>query len=546
MDTINLHRILDELIDKYKNNEYVYGRLCNYLEKLLPVALDNSVTVHKQREERKKQLTTDRDEFTSRFLQKNNYFYSSYSELFLHYDGIHFKVYSEDDIQHQILSTISNEHHLMDWKHKTNIAILKRIKEKSPLSAIPESATIQYVINLLYPAYFSTRNQAKYFLTLIGDFLMAKHGSNAGACAVDTCAVDTCAADTCAADSAGEGTTDSTGTSTGASLIYIISPMFKEFLRELSNQSNAFFGTSAISNNIKFKFYAHNYKNCRLIQFNNKNKKLLLNPDVLKHMIDLLCVSAHYSQRYGSADAFLHKCGETALVEHALYLNKNTAESIVAKFLERTITVLPSARVNSRNMIFLWKHYLAEQNIPNVVFYSTMKNILKEKYTYDEETDCFCDITSANLPLVSKFIKFWDTIINEEDAEIEIDELLGLFKQWLNNSKICLNVNESLLLDLIHHFYPDISIVDNKFIQNVKSSLWDKRTDVINALELFKLKCSEQEEEFTKSLNDAYEYYTSLNNPINVSKRFFEKIAVELINVHIDADGLIKASWWKA
>jgi len=73
---INLHRILDDLIEKYENNDYVYGRLCNYMEKLLPPALENSVIIYKQREDRKKQLTSNKDEFTSRFLQKNNYFFS--------------------------------------------------------------------------------------------------------------------------------------------------------------------------------------------------------------------------------------------------------------------------------------------------------------------------------------------------------------------------------------------------------------------------------------------------------------------------------------
>ena len=100
-------------------------------------------------------------------------------------------------------------------------------------------------------------------------------------------------------------------------------------------------------------------------------------------------------------------------------------------------------------------------------------------------------------------------------------------------------------MDLIHHFYPDVIIVDNKFIQQVKCSLWDKRSDVINSIESFKLKCSEQEDERTKSLNDAYEYYLSLKNTINASKRYFERVTLELINIHIDEDGLIKSTWWK-
>jgi hypothetical protein len=506
MDTINLHRLLDNLIKKYENNEYVYGRLCNYIEKLLPVALENSVVNFKQREERKKQLTCDKDEFTNRFLNKNNYFYSTHSELFLHYDGIHFTVYNEDDIQHQILSTITNEQNLMDWKHKTNTTILKRIKEKSPLNAIPESVTIQSVINMLFPLLFNTREQAKYFLTIIGDCLLAK---------------------------------------TSLSLIYIISPLFKDLLREINNQSYSFFGISSILNNIKFKFYDHNYKDCRLIQFNNKSKKFNLPVDLFKNMIDLLCVAAHYSQRYGSADGFLQKCSENKLVEHALFLNKNTTEIIIDKFLEKSITALPSSKINSKNMIFLWKNYLVEQNIPNILFHANLKTILKDKYKYDEESDSYLDITSSHLPTVSKFIKFWDTSIVEYDSELEMDELLALFRQWLNNSKSCVNMNEALLIDLIHHFYPDISIIDNKFIQNVKCRLWDKRNDVINALELFKLKCNEQEETLCKSLNEAYEYYTSAKNLLNVSKIYFEKISTEVIQEHIDGDGFIKASWWK-
>ena len=106
-------------------------------------------------------------------------------------------------------------------------------------------------------------------------------------------------------------------------------------------------------------------------------------------------------------------------------------------------------------------------------------------------------------------------------------------------------MNETLLIDLIHHFYPDISIIDNKFIENVKCKLWDKKNDVINSLELFKLKCNEQEETFSTSLNEAYEYYTSAKNLLNVSKMYFEKVSAEIINGHIDGDGLIQSSWWK-
>ena len=212
-----MHEILDGLIAKHQNNEYVYGRLLHYIETLLPAALDNATEINKQREERRSQLSANRDEFTARFLSKNNYFYSPQTELFLHYDGRHFVVRSEDDIQHQILTTISSEKCLREWKHKVNKNIIKRIKERSPLNAIPESMTIQAVIHSLCPAIFPTRNQVKYFLTIVGECIA--HKTN-----VDT------------------DTNTNAATVADASLIYIFPPALKEIIREIGNQCYTFFG----------------------------------------------------------------------------------------------------------------------------------------------------------------------------------------------------------------------------------------------------------------------------------------------------------------
>jgi hypothetical protein len=46
---------------------------------------------------------------------------------------------------------------------------MKRIKENSLLKSIPESYTIQSVLDLLYPTFFPSKVEAKYFLTILGD-----------------------------------------------------------------------------------------------------------------------------------------------------------------------------------------------------------------------------------------------------------------------------------------------------------------------------------------------------------------------------------------
>ena len=80
----------------------------------------------------------------------------------------------EDDVQYTILNAISSNKTLMDWKQKLKVTILKKIKERDIFSCIPESETIQNVINKLHPSICDTKEKAKYFLTIIGDILLKK------------------------------------------------------------------------------------------------------------------------------------------------------------------------------------------------------------------------------------------------------------------------------------------------------------------------------------------------------------------------------------
>ena len=340
-----------------------------------------------------------------------------------------------------------------------------------------------------------------------------------------------------------------------SALIYIATPACKELLREIGNQCYTYFGLSNIFNSIKFKYYDHDYQSCRLIPINkhtNKSKNIPIPPQLMKHMLDVLCVSAHYSTRYGSADKFLEQCSEPSLITHALLLHKNTPTTIVDKFFEKSIKHCPGSKINSKNMIFLWKKFLEEKELPNIIFYDNLKILFKKKWTFSDEEDCFLDATSIYLPLVATFNKFWETTISEDDEnceyDLEVDELSSLFKKWTKWTSIV--ISDSMLIELIRHFYPDVTIVDDKYILHVKCNMWNKRQEIIDSLELYKnkIKTNETAENVTKSLYEVYEFYSADNKEKNknvTSKQYFEKVASEIINTHIDNDGLISPTWWK-
>ena len=58
------------------------------------------------------------------------FYYVSPSNIFIHYTNGHYKIVSEDEIWHTILSDISSKKVLVDWKYKVKTRIIKLIRER--------------------------------------------------------------------------------------------------------------------------------------------------------------------------------------------------------------------------------------------------------------------------------------------------------------------------------------------------------------------------------------------------------------------------------
>tara|TARA_B100000902_G_C27298377_1_gene911366 strand:- start:62 stop:1582 length:1521 start_codon:yes stop_codon:yes gene_type:complete len=499
----NLLDKLELLIKKYEKNDYILKRLTNYIDNLLPASLEAYEKTQIERNKRKEDLVQNTDEFAKVFLLKNQFYYCSQNELFINYDGNNFKPISEDNILHDILTQITAAPNLRPWKQRIKNTIIKRIKERSPLVSIPESKTIQRILNLLSPKIFSSRNHAKYFLTIIGDCLTGNIDNK---------------------------------------IVYIVSKNLKELVREIGVQIYTHFGTNSSLNCIKFKHYDHDFASSRLLSMERKeNVSKEIISDLCKYALDILCVASYYSNRYGNADKFLQKCANTTLVEHALYLQKNTHVSIVDSFLKECIHNCESGNIKIRSMIFIWKKWLEKKHVPNIIFYDTLNTLLKKKLQFDEKSESYQNVSSLHLPVVASFLQFWDSHMSDDlfESELEIDEISTLFKKWAG--KNFSGVEDAFLIELIRHFYPEVGIDEDKYILNIKCSLWDKRQEVLDCLDVVKM--SSDKEGQHKSLYEIYQFYSQKKDFV-VSKRYFEKIAKEIIGDNIDKDGLISGKWF--
>lgn len=443
---------INDLYSRYQTEPYMFQKTHNYICFQLPAILENIRKTHLERQMRVEKMTHEQDNFIYNFLSTNHYFYSATSEIFFKYDGLNYQITPEDEILYHILTTISKEKQLMSWKQRTKVYILKRIKEISIMKSIPESETIQKIYETLIPSIFSSKSEAKYFLCVLGDIILKK---------------------------------------TNNELMFFISTEAKHFIRELSNLSIFLFGVNLLTH-LKVKYYQHTYAYSRLVPISKQIKE---SPWLPQLALNMLVVACHYSTRYETSDNYLDSfCNDRKLIDYVYFLKMRTPETIVNR--EFIVNYLKKCdpeqnqHLSWKNMQYLWKQYLDSENLPNIMFQQTLKNIICDVpfMEYNGETDIFQNITSHYLPAIQHFLSFWKetmTVQSDTTNEYEIEELCILYRKWCSIKKASYHhstITEKRMIDYIRFYCPTIEIEQNKYVCNIRCSLWDKQMDIQTAM----------------------------------------------------------------
>ena len=535
---LNQSKIIIDLFEKYKHNPYILQRLQLYLTNL-PTILETDNKRYEDRISRINELTLEQDNFFKVFLSKHQYFYMPYNNIFYEYDGKTYKIVKEDDIHHHLLSTITDQGKLMAWKHKTKQNIIKQIKERSLFKSVPETYTIQNVLSFLN-TLFETKTETKYFLTVIGDCILKK------------------------------------SIFPGAPLMFFVSSNIKKLISFIDSIAYITTGNSIMSNFISKYHDNHDLSLYRLIKTNDHFNSIAtdLIKDVLNKIgIDLLSVAAHYSERYHNSDQFLISLPqEDSIKEYSMFFSLNTTNKIIDEFVSQCIEPVSINEniynLSWKNIHYIWKLYLSSINVPNMLYSSNLKILLKERLSFTENTTIcvigssdviFTNVTSKFLPRVSSFLSFWEKHIiistpsfEHYDEEYEIDELASLYK--LTN-KTSVNISDKEMIKMIwHYFYPQVEVIDNKYITNIRCNLWSKHHDINNMLTNYKSQKNILlvDETILISFDELYQNYKSYIHAIIVveksfhpiiSKHFFEKFLLHYLAEYIKFDKFVSSEW---
>ena len=542
--------VIRDLFSKYTDDPYMIERMNQYICVRLPKLFESFQTQRLSNKTYEEKMQLEQDTFIQNFLKKSQYYYIAASEKFFFYDGISYSVVSEDDILQDVLSSISKNRALIPWKKSTKVHIMAKIKGSSLLKTIPNSETIQNVLDVLCPVIFSKKTEVKYFLSIIGDALFKN-------------CID---------------------------VIHFIDPKSKSFLRELNNLCQIYLGSN-VTGTFKHKYYEHDYKLSRLTRIaDGASNEHIWRPILGTHFLDIICVAAHYSVRFSSSDEYLLEASnDVVLIPYVFYLrDHSTPEKIISNFLSLYVEKKEGHTISWKNMLFLWKHFLIKHELPAIIFQNNLKQMLVQlcisKITpsppiynsfatfmsdneqrapnslleiiknveYDESTDSFIGLSSKYMPAIQSFLQFWsDTmILSESEYDLELGEIVILFKRFCLQSGIVTNtMSEHQMVEMITYYYPDIVIEDGKYIHGVMCSSWNKKEDIEDSLEALRTFESDNKTYGSHiSFYEAYQFYCKhqrMTEPAGmiVSKNYFEKYLIDNLGEYIIDDAMISPYW---
>lgn len=373
--------ILEGLLDLYKNNPYILGKLNAYMTNL-PSMLHSMDRVRLQKE-----ATTLQ---TMQFLEVHTAPFYYLGTRFIKYDNYGFAFISEDDIVHDLFQLVNDELALHSSKHQIGKAAIKLIKSKNLYdTCAPSKHTTKRVIRALYPTVFDDKHVAKYFLTIVGDITLGKRGN-----------------------------------------VYFIDHSFKTFLgafeHDLLRITN-----KPILDHFKHKYYVHQYATSRVIPGKCKNGVFHCTP------LDILAVATHYSRKYESADKFVTA---SPVQDVAFILKNSTPVSLVQKFVADYTT--PSTNsVPFKHMYYMWRHFLQRNFLPFVIPRHTLKHILSELGMLDD--DKCINLSFKGKPSILNFEQFWSNlIVPTPKSEFHVSEVVMLYNGWCDTKSLHITEEE--------------------------------------------------------------------------------------------------------
>lgn len=485
---------LKNLINNYPEQIYK-EKILYYIEN----DLKNKLTTLKNKRNLLMVEKKNTDNFINDFLiNKEPYFYIPNSDTYLKYDNVNFKIENESNIENCILKDLAKNKVLNKKKFRIKDTIMRKIRDTHFFSVIPNSITIQNILNFLTNNIFKTRDMSKYFLTIVGDNILKKNSN----------------------------------------LKHLLDDKFKYLIILIQEGVSDFFKRTHHANvTFKYSWNEYDYKNSRIIntdyEMNNKDELRIY---VKNNILNLIAVSVYYSNRFKNSEEFIKKIRFKKTI---LFLKDKTSTDIIDIFLKEMSvkeTTEKKSTISTQDIIFLWKTFLNEKNYPNIMYFNTLINGLKNKYLFKDNR--FYGLTCHTIDKLKNISLFWKKCMRYDNLnKTEMSEITEIFNDWVEEKTNSTEyyVDEKILTDYLVYSHNIYTIYEGgKNVTRYSYLIWDKNKETDIIFGKIKNTYKQNSSEFETSIDKCYTDYCNEcskdnNNFKIVSKNWFEKYIYQII-----------------
>ena len=432
-----MNKSLQQLITLYEensDNKEVQDKITSFICDRLPIEV-----VCWKKKLNKDKIMIEEKKFINDFLndESKQFYYIEDSDMYIKYNNLNYVIINEDEILYLILSEISKNKLLLSQKQKIKNIIINEIKSNYFGIGIPESNTIQNIINYLYPVLFNTKSEAKYFLCILGDNILKKQ----------------------------------------TNINFIVRNTYKIFVDHINNCFKDYYTYDIHDNFLYTPEKLESWENTRVLNFKSSIENQRFWQHFLDHnVLNLISVAMHYSQRYDNSEEYLSSKIEDK--EKILYLKHNSKKDVIEKFKNSYTSKKENEEISKNELYYLWQLFLIDENIPYL--FNKQETLIKFFDELNERKgNMYMNIYSEKLFVSRKFNDFWKAFIKEDTGEvIELSEIFYFFKQKTNIK----TSSEREIVNMIQYFYPYIKILNNKYINNISCVLWNKKETIKNVV----------------------------------------------------------------
>ena len=512
---------VEQVYLEYRENKHILYKLKQIIDNL-DITLKMEEANRQKKIEKATDIWQEQHKFMEKFFIQNELSYLPNNNLFFILDNNCFKLIKEDDLQHKILSNLTNEPLLSQYKYKTKSFIIKKIKERNIFSQTPPKEVIENITTFFNNELFNNNSKTIYFFCIIGEFLLKKNNPN---------------------------------------IIFINNALRRVILLidEIVFNKNDFMPNI---NNISFitKYHENQDRSKYKILFSPSTILYEKIKDFLQvNSINFLVVCSYYFIIHELSKISLDSSQlNNSITDKVNFLANHDNEFIIDLFISQCVEKGDKEHdfyIPWKNMHYIWKIFLEQNEIPNMMYAAQLKDMLREKMTFDSKTDNFLFITSKHLPHISSFLQFWEKnmyiLENEKEFlfeldiyDLDIEELVMLYK-YNTNSYLC----ETEMTNIMNHFFTTQLIIENKCILNVKCYLWNKFQDVSLFFECLKTQSGSFTDCLTIHMDELYQHYCANIQNVHkfvVSKLYFEKYIHNILSDYtLSKHEFLYAKWLK-